>query len=230
MTITDEMLIAYLGGKLAEADRLKVEAAVASDPAVAERLRRHREVGAMIQDAISAGGRQAARRRGADHPAPVVSLADARKTRETPAPRHAPTPRRPLDPRWGVLVLGLLLGLAAGFFAPRPNTSLIDGDMTARGALAATLETRLAAEQKQKAPVRILATYRGPAGVWCRGFSTAKGLSGLACRSGDGWRVVMSELGATPPSAAQAAAVEALRLGPPVDTAAERAGRTAAWR
>lgn len=238
MTITDEMLIAYLGGKLPESDRLAVEAAIASDPSVAERLRRHREVGAMIQDAISAGGRQAARRRGEARPAPVVSLADARKSRDAPpaGPKTArpagpaASGRKPLDPRWGALAVGALLGLAAGFFIPRPSTSLIDADLAARGVLAATLEGRLAAEQKADASVRILGTYRRDGGGWCRAFTSAAELSGLACRGRDGWVVVMSQLGASDPSPSRDAAIREMKLGAPVDAAVERRARSANWR
>lgn len=234
MTITDEMLIAYLGGKLSEEDRLAVEDAVASDKAVAERLRRHREVGAMIQDAISAGGRKAAARGADKGAAPVVSLADARKTREVAPPpkaaKPAPAPRKPIDPRWGALAVGGLLGLAAGFFIPKPSSTLVDGDLSARGVLAATLEGRLASEQKSDASVRILGTYRREGGGWCRAFTSSAGLSGIACRNGDGWRVVMSELGGGEPSAARTAAVQSFRLGAPVNAGAEKAARASNWR
>lgn len=233
MTITDEMLIAYLGGKLSETDRLAVEKAVESDPSVAERLRRHREVGAMIQNAISAGGRKTARSSaGGGTPAPVVSLADARKTREVPAPKpvRETRPRKPVDPRWGALVAGLVVGGAIGLFVPKPTQQLVDGDLFARSALAATLERRLLGEQKPDAPVRVIASYHTPEGAWCRTFDSKAGLSGLACRGKDGWRVLLGEMGMTQPSPALTATVTALKLGRPVDAAAERKGRAAGWR
>ena len=135
MIVTDEMLIAYLGGKLSAPDRAAVEAAVASDPAVAERLRRHREVGAMIQNAISSGGRKARASAGDKTAAPVVSLADARRTREAPPPPKAKVSARParksLDPRWAALAAGLVVGIAVGIFAPRPTNDLLDGTLQA---------------------------------------------------------------------------------------------------
>ena len=235
MTMTDEMLIAYLGGKLSEAERLAVEAAVEDDPTVAERLRRHREVGAMIQDAISAGGRKSRGTVAGDGgPASVVSLAAARRTRQAPPPpRTSATtakPRKPLDPRWAALIAGLVVGVAIGLFAPRPTQQLVDGDLFARAALAATLERRLQAEQKPGAPVRILATYQAPEGGWCRTFDSKAGLSGIACRGRDGWRVQLAETGVAQSSAAQVATIRALKLGAPVDAATERKGRAAAWR
>ncbi|MDP2259350.1 MAG: hypothetical protein Q8J89_06510 [Caulobacter sp.] len=236
MIVTDEMLIAYIGGKLSAPDRAAVEAAVASDPTVAERLRRHREVGAMIQNAISSGGRKSRTAAGDKSAAPVVSLADARRTRETPpapprkAKAGAPTARKPLDPRWAALAAGLVLGIAVGIFAPRPTNDLLDGKLQARGALAATLEQGLAQDQKPDPAVELLATYHSQSGVWCRTFASETRITGIACRTGDGWRLVLTEVGAAVPSAAMNAAITTLGLGAPVDVAAERKARAAGWR
>lgn len=234
MIVTDEMLIAYLGGKLSAPDRAAVEAAVASDPAVAERLRRHREVGAMIQNAISSGGRKAKASAGDKAAAPVVSLADARRTREAPPPPKpkvsTPPARKSLDPRWAALAAGLVVGIAVGIFAPRPTNDLLDGTLQARGVLAATLEQGLTADQKSGATVRLLGTYRSKDGIWCRTFAGEGRISGVACRTGDGWRLMMTELGAPTPSPVMASAITALGLGAPVDAAAERKARSAAWR
>lgn len=234
MIVTDEMLIAYLGGKLSASDREAVEAAVASDPSVAERLRRHREVGAMIQNAISSGGRKARANAGDKSAAPVVSLADARRTREVPPPpapkAGPPRVRKPVDPRWAALAAGAVVGLVAGMFAPRPTNDLVDGALNARGALAATLEQGLSEDQKAGAVVTLLGTYRRPDGVWCRTFASERGLSGVACRTGDGWRLAMSQVGAPVPSPVLASAISTLGLGAPVDAAAERKARAAAWR
>lgn len=234
MIVTDEMLIAYLGGKLSAPDRAAVEAAVASDPAVAERLRRHREVGAMIQNAITSGGRKAKAVAGDKSAAPVVSLADARRTREvapTPKPKvSAPAARKPFDPRVALLAIGLVTGVLIGLFAPRPTNDLLDGTLRARGVLAATLEQGLAADQKPGAAVRLLGTYRSKDGVWCRTFAGEGRISGVACRTADGWRLMMTELGAPTPSPVMASAITALGLGAPVDAAAERKARSAAWR
>lgn len=234
MIVTDEMLIAYIGGKLSAPDRVAVEAAVASDPAVAERLRRHREVGAMIQNAISSGGRKARTAAGDKSAAPVVSLADARRTREAPPPPKvkvsAPVPRKSIDPRWAALAAGLVLGIAVGMLAPRPTNNLLDGTLQARGALAATLEQGLSEDQKAGAAVTLLGTYRTQSGAWCRTFASETRISGIACRTGEGWRLVMTEVGAPTPSPAMASAITALGLGAPVNAAAERKARSAAWR
>ncbi len=234
MIVTDEMLIAYIGGKLSGQDLAAVEAAIASDPSVAERLQRHREVGAMIQNAITSGGRKARGGAGDKSAAPVVSLADARRTREAPPPPSpraaAPVARKPVDPRWAALAAGLVLGIAIGIFAPRPTNDLIDGKLQARGLLAATLEQGLAPDQKPGAPVRLLGTYRSQSGVWCRTFAGESRISGVACRTADGWRLVMTEVGALTPSPVMESAVRALGLGAPVDAAAERGARSAAWR
>lgn len=235
MIVTDEMLIAYIGGKLSAPDGVAVEAAVAADPAVAERLRRHREVGAMIQNAISSGGRKSRAAVSDRSAAPIVSLADARRTREAPPPppkagASAPTVRKPVDPRWAALAAGLVLGILIGMFAPRPTNDLLDGTLQARGVLAATLEQGLSEDQKAGAAVTLLGTYRGKDGVWCRTFAGESRVSGIACRTGDGWRLVMTEVGAAIPSPVMISAVTALGLGAPVGAAAERKARSAAWR
>ena len=235
MIVTDEMLIAYIGGKLSAPERAEVEAAVAADPSVAERLRRHREVGAMIQNAITSGGRKARPAAGDKSAAPIVSLADARRTREAPPPPpkaavSAPTARKAVDPRWAALAAGVVLGVVIGMFAPRPTNDLLDGTLQARGVLAATLEQGLTEDQKAGATVTLLGAYRGKDGVWCRTFAGESRVSGIACRSGEGWRLVMTEVGAPIPSPVMASAVTALGLGAPVSAAAERKARSAAWR
>lgn len=235
MIVTDEMLIAYIGGKLSAPDREAVEAAIASDPSVAERLRRHREVGAMIQNAISSGGRKARVAGGDKSAAPIVSLADARRTRDAPPPPpkvsvSASAARKPVDPRWAALAAGLVLGIAIGIFAPRPTNDLLDGTLQARGVLAATLEQGLSEDQKAGAAVTLLGTYQDKDGVWCRTFAGESRVSGIACRTGEGWRLVMTEVGAPVPSPVMASAVTALGLGGPVAAAAERKARSAAWR
>jgi hypothetical protein len=186
----------------------------------------------MIQNAITSGGRKARTAAADKSVAPVVSLADARRTREPPPKPQvkAQAARKPLDPRVGLIGLGLVAGVLIGLFAPRPTNDLLDGTLQARGVLAATLEQGLTADQKAGAAVRLLGTYRSDEGVWCRAFTGESRISGIACRTGDGWRLVMTEFGAPARSPVKAAAVASLGLGAPVDAAAERKARSAAWR
>ena len=53
MSITDEMLMAYVDGELGEAQRTAVDSAVAADPALFERLERHRRLRARMGGAFS---------------------------------------------------------------------------------------------------------------------------------------------------------------------------------
>lgn len=242
--VTDEMLIAYIDGELSREERAKVEAAVAADPELAERLSRHRAVGSLIHGAFSGIADEPAPARllaSLKPPAAVVSLEAARKTREAAATAVKPTrTRKPIDARWGALAAGLAVGIGLGVFAPRPQTGLIDSDLRARGLLAATLETGLAAEQKQGAPVRVGLTFRSRDGDWCRTFAAREGTAGVACRGADGWAVRLAERG-PPPSDAQfrtaasasptvMAAVEGMIAGAPVDAAGERKARAGSWR
>lgn len=233
MKITDEMLVAYLKGGLAGEDRAAVEAAVAADPEVAERLRGHRVIGDLMHGALSGGrvdGPEAPPSRAA---APVVSLEAARARRAEPKPKVAiKPPSRPIDPRWLTIGLSLAAGAIIGLFVPRPESGLMTGRMEATGPLAATLQTRLAAEQGEEASIRIGRSFRSKTGAWCRTFSARDSLAGVACREGDGWRVRMAETGpaTSQPSAAVLAAVGGLTDGKPVDSAAEARARASGWR
>ena len=53
MTVTDEMLIAYVDGELSEADRMVVDSAVAADPALFDKLEQHRRMKARVFGAFA---------------------------------------------------------------------------------------------------------------------------------------------------------------------------------
>lgn len=233
MKITDEMLVAYLKGALAGEDRAAVEAAVAADPEVAERLRGHRVIGELMHGALTGPPVDDVEDPPVRTAAPVVSLQAARARRAEPKPKAtAPKlPSRPIEPRWIAIALGLAAGAVIGLFIPRPETGLMTGRMEAAGPLAATLQTKLAAEQGEGASIRVGRTFRTKAGAWCRTFSSREGLAGVACRENSAWRVRMAERGqASQPSAAVLATVGALTDGRPIDSAAEKRARASGWR
>ncbi len=245
MTISDELLLAYIDGELSREDRARVEAALAEDSEVAERLRRHRAVGAMIHEAFA----DAAEEPPPEHlvqmvrpAAAVVSLEAARAKRAEPKPK--PKPARPafpkLDTRWAGFAAALVVGVGIGVFTPRLETGLVDDRLRASGALNAALQSRLAATQPADAPIRIGLTFRDRSNRWCRSF-TAPELSGVACRAQGRWQVRMAETGApakggdyrtaaSQASPAVMASVEGMIAGRPVDAAAEKAAEASGWR
>jgi len=225
--ITDEMLVAYLRGELPPSERDVVEEAVASDPAVAERLRGHRVIGRLKRGALTS---DAAPKPVSTGDAPVVSLDAARARRNTPEPKTKPkirigAPR--IDPRRIAIAVALLIGIAIGLFAPRFENAPMDGRMRAAGALKVVLDTRLAATQPADARTRVGATFRDRTGAWCRSFSS-ESLSGVACREGEGWQVRIAQNG--PASSALATAIAAMNPGAPADAAAEQKALASGWR
>lgn len=229
MTDIDEaMLIALVDGELDEVNRRRVERAVAADPALADRLARHRGL----------------RDRLAGHYAPVAMepLPDRLQNMIEQASVVTPIARPPH--RWrgwamgGAVAASLLLGLGVGRMTggEAGPIGMQDGVMVAQGALAATLDTQLASAQDD-APIRIGLTFQRRGGGWCRSFDGA--MAGVACREGTGWQVQQALPGAgrgtayRQASSADArimATVDALIAGAPVDAAGEKAARARGWR
>jgi hypothetical protein len=250
MTISDDLLLAYIDGELSREDRARVDAAVATDPEVAQRLRRHQAIGSRIHGAFAGVAEEPAPEalvRMIKPAAAVVSLqaARARKAEAAPKPGPKAAPKRalpPIDARWGAIAAALVVGLGVGLFAPRPQTGLIDAKMRAAGPLEVALNGKLASQPATAGDVvRIGLTVRDGEGRWCRTFTSKDGLAGVGCRQGEEWAVRMAQTGApfetsdfrraaseTPP--AVLTAVEGLIAGEPVDAAAEKTARAAGWR
>ena len=191
MSVSSDELMAYADGELSPADAARVEAAVAADPALAERLAAEQRLRAALKDhldpvaeepvpdALAAMIAAAAQE---DEPN-VVSLAAAR------AEREAKAPSRPFRQRWGglaiaaSLVLGLMLGtqLQSGGAIRERNGALV-----ASGALAKGLDTQLASAQGQAGSLRILTSFQREGGDYCRVFEAAS-TSGIACKDQGGW-------------------------------------------
>lgn len=242
MTVTDEMLMAYVDGEL-DADAVAaVDAALAGDPDLAARLARHRLLSGAVAGAYAGVAeepvpeRLLAAVRSPVEPAKVVSLDAFRKPKAAaPAPSWN---------RWGMIAAGLVAGLAVGLGIPRGEAPMVGGDMKAHGQLASALESQLASSPKKDALVRVGLTVRDRDGRYCRTFTMTRnpGPAGLACRDANGWtvRMAVAQTGGrgagdfrtaaadTPPEVI--AAVEALMQGEPLDAGAEAAARVKGWR
>lgn len=234
MTVTDEVLMAYVDGELSPDAAAEVEAAVASDAGLAARLARHRLLAGGLSDAFAGV---------VDEPVPerltallgagkVVSL-DAARARRT-APAWGP---------WGVIAAGLVAGLVVGVSLPRGPGPLVGTDMRAHGRLAAALDSQLASAPDSGALVKVGLSFRAQDNRYCRTFSVTKGEgpAGLACRDGDGWVVRMAVPASaspggdyrtagsdTPPEILEAA--QALMAGEPLDPAGEALAQSHGWR
>ncbi len=229
--IDDELIFAYVDGELDEAERLRVAAAIAADPALQALVDEHRAFGARLDNAFSPilqapvpvgiSGLLAA---GGD----VVSLADARARRFPPGLAH-----------WAALAATLVAGIVGGVMFGGGRAGPVverDGRLVASGPVELALNTQLASTQSAGAAVRIGLTFRDHVGAICRSFSGAVA-DGVACRDGQQW--LLRGLLAHEPagrgdyrmaaSSDTAELVDGLIAGDALDQAQERAASAADW-
>ena len=226
MSITDEMLMAYVDGELPESERMRVDSAVAADPALQERLEKHRRFRARMGGLFAGVLDEPAPERllEAAKPSNVVRLAERR--------RSSPLP-------WMAMAASLAVGVIAGSSIPRFQQPAIGPDLMAHGQLATVLEKQLASNPGKDETVRVGLTFRSADG-YCRTFSE-KAVAGLACREGSGWKVRMAvaqttgpagdyrtAASETPPQVLEAA--QDLMVGEPLDAKAEAEARARGWR
>ncbi len=246
MKYSEEILMAYADNELDLQTRSELEAAMASDPALARRVAQHKA----LRDRLRANFDKVL-----DEP-PPQRLVDA--ARGVPAIRREgnviplrrkPPPRRAW-PQWTSLAASLVVGVLIGQVLLRTagNTGPItsrDGRLFANGMLAEALSEQLASTQKDDAPVRIGLSFKSKDGEYCRTFALRNSatLGGLACRQQDDWHIQVlaqatvasknesqyrqagSEM---PPSVMRA--VEDTMAGEPLDARSENAAREKNWK
>lgn len=167
MRLDDEMLGAYLDGRLTTAEREALEQALRELPEVVRRLEELREADLLLRSA---------------YPMPPTAAYDpiASMIRNR-------APRRPLRAAGAALAVAMAAGAAglllfpAGAHAP---------PLEAAGMLAQALETQASGTRN---PVEVLATLEAADGAYCRQFTMSagpKGGEGLACRDQEKWRMV----------------------------------------
>lgn len=247
--IDDETLQAYVDGELDAATAADIDAALAHDTALAERVQRARALRAQLRAMFDPV---------LDEPVPEHLSALLRPTaaRDAGASRITPTrtdmplnARRPAARRrWitGAALAASIMLAAASMWWWRTGEALTrtqHGQTYAAGALAHTLDQALASEPDARAPIAIGLSFRGADGHVCRTFvvRTSPSRAGLACHGDSGWALPV--LGPMTPSeggelrqAASAltpevqAAVDARLRGDVFDAAQERAARSAGWQ
>lgn len=238
MSFSDETLMAYADDELDAATRAAVEAAIASDPELAQRVARQRTLRQRLRGAFDpvlaepVPERLLARVRGAQ----VVRL----ERRGAPGWSW---------PQWGAMAASLGVGVLIGALllrAPRgaPLVVAPGGQLEAGGLLASALTEQLASSQPASAPVEIGVSFRARGGDYCRTFvlEGRRALAGLACHGNATWRVVaLAQSEAVSPASgsyrtaatalppAVARTLDALIVGEPLDASGEEAARARGW-
>ncbi|KHK93217.1 zf-HC2 domain-containing protein [Novosphingobium malaysiense] len=253
MSVTNEELMAYADGELSAADAARVEAAVAADPALAERIAAERRLRDSLQghlnpvteepvpDSLNAMIAAAAEEDARADRGKVVSLAEARAER---ARKEAGTaePRRPFLQRWGsglAIAASLVVGVALGTqIASNGPIEQRNGKLVASGTLARGLDAKLAATQGETGSLRILTSFESKAGSYCRVFDS-RATAGIACKDKSGW-VLERTMASSAQQASQyrqagsamselMAAAQDMAKGAPLDAAQERAAKAKDW-
>jgi hypothetical protein len=245
MTISPETLAAYVDGELDPIEAARVEAALAEDPALADALGRHMMLSTRLAGAFDPVLAEPLPERllaAAQARSAPPSLAGARRQRDRDGRGSGLVSARPAAPPWrgwSAMAACLVIGVSAGIFVPRGRPTVLNSDMTAQGPLAVALNSNLTADPQQA--IHIGLSFRRAGGGVCRTFDMAgKGLAGVACRTGEAWKVqvaVPSQTAATSDyrtassmPAPVATAVEAMIDGAPFDAAAEKTARDHGWK
>jgi anti-sigma factor RsiW len=257
MSFSDETLMAYADGELAEPALSEVERAVRTDPAVAARVAQHQALRADVFAAFAGIADEPVPPRlvAAALPGKVADLSAVRAARAGAA-HHAAASQtagqaqrgRWSWPEWGgmaaALAMGVLVGsVALGGGAAREGAAAIavagaDGALVAQGPLAVALSQQLAGTKGGTVDIGV--SFAATDGALCRSF-TMRQSAGLACRSGEQWKLVMMtepakgqtgayrQAGSAMPSAVLDA-IDARIAGAALDAQAEQAARQRGWK
>jgi hypothetical protein len=252
--ITDEMLFAYVDNELDATSRAHVEAAMAADPALAERMERQRSLRTLLGEAYAPTLEEPIPKRlleAVEAPPPkarVLDLVAARKSRER-VDTAAPAAANDWSwKHWGgmaaCLVVGVLVGHSAWIGNATTDILSQGGQLVAGAELGQALSTQLASRQAADAPVRIGVSYLSSDNEFCRSFVvTRTGTGGLACRHDGNWelRVVAKDkpvtggsgnlrMASSPVPPAVLKSMEGHIKGAPLDADAEREAMNRGWR
>jgi len=254
MKPSDETLMAYADGELDAATRAEVEAAIAADPDLAQRVARHRALRAklstpfndVLNEPVPERLVSAVRNTPSAQPrkADVTDLARVRA-----AKRQGESPSRRWGwPEWASMAASLVLGVAVGYALLRPPGQIIanhDGRLIAQGALHEALSHQLAGETARESPVQMGVSYLAKTGSYCRAFTTlsTRSMAGVACHEDGEWTVqILSPAEAakteadayrTASTALPATVVKAIGdqiEGEPLDAGGETAARDSGWQ
>lgn len=246
MQFSDETLMAYADGEVDADTRRQIEAAMALDPSIAERIAKHRglraELGAAFDGVLDEPIPTRLLDAAGASPAKSATVADLSAVRA--AKLRAGKPKRWSWPEWTSIAASLVIGILAGRTALQPSKSDVfatkAGGIVATGELSAALTDQIGGATGD-APVRIGLSFRAKGGEFCRSFATGSA-AGFACREADTWKVrALSESTAHAPNGeyrragtelppAILAAIEDNMAGEALDQEQEQAARTRGWQ
>ena len=249
MQFSDETLMAYADGEVDADLRRQIEAAMALDPSIAERIAQHRSLRAdlgaafngVLDESIPDHLLDAANASQVEtRSATVTNLNAARANKQ----RAANPTRRWSWLEWSSIAASLIIGILAGRSALQPSQSGLfataAGDIVARGELSAALTDQIGGASDD-AKIRIGLTFQDKRGQYCRTFATDSA-AGFACRDANAWKVRALSAGAgnqrvseyrragseLPP--AILTAVEDHMAGEALDREQEQAARARDWK
>lgn len=246
MQFSDETLMAYADGEVDADTRRQIEAAMALDPTLAERVARHRALrmdlgaafGGVLDEPVPSRLLDAANSSPASARATVTDLGAARAAKSGGKKTGSWA-----WPQWTAIAASLLIGVLAGRSALQPSGSEMfapsAGGIVATGDLSAALDNQLSGTSAD-ANVRIGLSFRSKGGNYCRSFA-AGSAAGFACHEDAQWRVrALNELQAhgadgeyrmagseLPP--AILTAIDDVMEGDALDRAQEQAARERGW-
>lgn len=247
MQFSDETLMAYADGEVDADTRRQIEAAMAADPAIAERVARHRALrvdlgaafGGVLDEPIPSRLLDAAN----SSPTPTRSATVTDLSAARAAKSGGQGSRTWSWPEWTAIAASLLIGVLAGRSALQPGQSEMfatrsDG-IIATGELSAALDRQLSGTATG-GDVHIGLSFRAKDGNYCRSFAAGTA-AGFACREDAQWRVrALNEAGAPaaggeyrmagselPP--AVLAAIDDVMEGEALDREQEQAAREHGW-
>jgi hypothetical protein len=248
MQFSDEILMAYADDEVDADTRRQIEAAMAHDPLIAQRVAKHRKLRADLNSAFDGVLEEQIPSRLLDATAASPAAANASLVTDLNAVRTAK--RRPDGsrrwswPEWTSIAASLLIGILAGRSALGPSESAMfatdANGIVATGELHDALTAQLSGASDDAA-VWIGLSFRTAGGAYCRTF-TARSAAGFACHEGDAWKVrALSEAASNTPNAeyrmagselppAILTAVEGVMEGEALDRDAEQQAQARGWQ
>lgn len=238
MRIDEGVLMAWIDGELDGEAAAEVAAAVAADPLLAAQAQAQRALAARLTAGFAPilaepvpGAIIAAT---APPRANVVDFAAHRSERQA-----APPPPRRRQPQWlalaATLVIGVVIGRAAGFGTAPPAIAEKGGALVASGPLAKALDVQLASAPGD-GPVRVMLSFKAKDGRYCRSWALAT-QKGIACHTGDDWQIAATVAAAPEGSyrmaggdAALMTSVDSMIADELLDAEQERAAKEHGWR
>ena len=250
MRFTEETIMAYADGELDDSTRFEVELAMRQDPLLAEKIRQHQLLRSNVFSAFAGTlSEQLPQRLHAGvRSAKVVHLDSVRQLRTPPARPPALDKPRWAWPQWAAMAATLVVGVLAGVLGTQglgagAQMAALDagtGALRAEGKLALALDTQLTSAAGAVVPVRLGVSFVARDGNYCRSFMLPN-MAGLACRSGDEWRIpVMASAepaaagtyrtaaSALPPAVLEA--IDARIAGKALDAGGERTANKLGWK